>query len=360
MLRTATTSVLILLAACQATSPASQQQERWRWQMEQSQASLQRNVQQLRSLLAERAVDPACLAASGAFSLGAQSESAGTTELIARLQLLADQIEQLNATMSTPTARPLPAAHGSSASHASHKAASSTLEPLQRALLVIEQQHALHCENIANCSVPGYKLRQLLVTSERHAPTGLMLPKAGKVVTVMTTGTLEITERSLDVAVDGNGFFVVHDECGEQCFTRCGNLELNANGRLVTSTGAVLVSTVVVPNDTLEISIDPHGRVSGRRASNPDTATEFGCVQLARFLDASQLQRTRDGLLKADAGAAPAITAAPGSAGLGLLKQGFIERSNVQLTTELINLQSVQRQAITVRRVLAAHGIYTR
>lgn len=352
--------LLGLLAGCYAPAEGTTHGSDWRLQIEQSQAELQRDVGYLSTLIRTQAIQPPAIESETLLAMNGVVESAGTTELIARLAALADQVAQLNATMlNTGTARPADASHVRQ--HAIADAiATSDLAPLQRALQVLERQQALHCENIANANVPGYKLRQLQYTSELHESSGLRLPKASKEVMLMTTGVIEITQRSLDVAIDGDGFFAVRTIDEATRYTRGGSLQLVADGRLVAAAGAVLLPEVIVPADTLEISIDAKGDVTGRRASDPDHCTGFGWLELVCFANPGCLLPVHDGLFAAGPEAGAAVFGKPSIGGLGTVKQGFVERSNVQVVNELIQLQLVRRQLTMVRRVLAALGIYTR
>lgn len=160
---------------------------------------------------------------------------------------------------------------------------------------------------------------------------------------VFTTGTLEITERSLDVAIDGDGFFSVILPDGGIGYTRDGNFHLNAEGKLVTTAGNVLTPEIVVPSDLLEISIDPEGRVSGRTAGSPDTNTNFGQLNIQRFVNPSGMLAAGANVMRQTEASGPPTIGTPGSNGLGLLKQGFVERSNVQIVNELVNLIVAQR-----------------
>ena len=115
---------------------------------------------------------------------------------------------------------------------------------------------------------------------------------------------------------------------------------------------------ITVPNDTLEISIDPEGRVTGRTASCADTSLQFGRITLARLPCSSPPPLDRD-TFAAPAGTEPRF-GWPGDPGFALLKQGFLEGSNVQRTNELIELQLIAADITTLRRTLAAHGVYVR
>jgi flagellar basal-body rod protein FlgG len=160
---------------------------------------------------------------------------------------------------------------------------------------------------------------------------------------VFTTGTLEITERNLDVAIDGDGFFSVLLPDGSTGYTRDGGFHVNAAGKVVSGNGNILMPEITLPNDLLEISIDPEGRVSGRTAGSPDTATSFGQINIHRFVNPSGMLAVGANVVRPSEASGQPITGIPGQTGLGLLKQGFIERSNVQIVNELVNLIVAQR-----------------
>lgn len=229
---------------------------------------------------------------------------------------------------------------------------------LQRAILVVEQQRSLHIENLANVNTPGYRHRTLQLTTVLQPGTGLELPESRGVQLTCTTGTLEITERSLDVAIDGDGFFAVVRADGSTAYTRHGGFQVDANGTMVLGDGALVTPTMHVPNDTLEISIDPEGRVCVRTAGAPDRSTLLGRIQLHRFANPSALEPVGDNLLQASANTGAVLTANPGEGGVGLLKQGFVERSNVQMLHELVNIQVIERQLTALRRTLARFGVF--
>ena len=98
-----------------------------------------------------------------------------------------------------------------------------------------------------------------------------------------------------------------------------------------------------MPEDTLQISVDPEGRVLAQSASSPDTASEIGQIQLHRFINPSGMLSVGGNLLRpTDASGAP-VTGNPGLQGLGMLKPGYIEKSNVKIVNELVNLIVAQR-----------------
>ena len=216
--------------------------------------------------------------------------------------------------------------------------------------------------NIANVNTSGFKKSQASFedlfyvtlqspglargTNGDAVPIGTQIGSGTRLngtTKVFTTGTLEITERSLDVAIDGDGFFSVTLPDGQTGYTRDGNFHLNADGKLVTGSGNVLTPEITVPSDTLEISIDPEGRVSGRTAGSPDTSTQFGQLNIHRFVNPSGMLAAGSNVMRTTEASGQPTTGNPGANGLGLLKQGFIERSNVQIVNELVNLIVAQR-----------------
>ena len=216
--------------------------------------------------------------------------------------------------------------------------------------------------NIANVNTAGFKKSQasfedlFYVTlqapglargaGDTAVPIGTQIGSGTRLngtTKVFTTGTLEGTERSLDVAIDGEGFFSMTLPDGSTGYTRDGNFHVNAAGKLVSGTGNILIPDINVPNDTLDISIDPEGRVTGRTAGSPDTSTQFGQINIHRFVNPSGMIAVGANVLRPTEASGQPITGTPGQTGLGLLKQGFIERSNVQIVNELVNLIVAQR-----------------
>ncbi|MBK8099025.1 MAG: flagellar basal-body rod protein FlgG [Planctomycetes bacterium] len=216
--------------------------------------------------------------------------------------------------------------------------------------------------NIANVNTAGFKKSQasfedlLYVTlqspglakgaGDNPVPIGTQIGSGTRLngtTKVFSPGTLEITDRQLDVAIDGEGLFAVVLPDGTTGYTRDGAFHLNADGKLVTGQGNILIPEINVPSDLLEISIDPEGRVSGRTAGNPDGSTLFGQMTIHRFLNPSGMLAVGANVMRPTEASGQPITAAPGQNGLGTIKQGFIERSNVQIVNELVNLIVAQR-----------------
>lgn len=301
----------------------------------------------------------AALADRAATPFAGDFEPAGTIELNARLANLSRQLDEL--LLRVPAGE-----RGATATEATARraAAASSDEPgiavLQQALEVNEQMRLAILENLANVPTPGFKKRQVNMSTSLHPATGLQLPVAARIGSVFTAGALEITERALDVAIDGDGFFVVALPDGRLGYTRDGCFHVDADGKLVSAAGCVVQPETTIPSDALEVSIDPQGVVAGRTAGAPDRSTRFGAIELARFMDPSTLVAAGHGAMRASETTGNPVTGQPGAQGLGVLKQGFVERSNVQVVHELVNLQLVQRQRTVLLRALAEQGVFVR
>lgn len=209
--------------------------------------------------------------------------------------------------------------------------------------------HDLRCrvalENLANVGTCAWKRRIVRTTTQSIVGadgTPHAMPVLVGVESVFAQGALELTQRALDLAIDGEGFFAVLGLDGTTGYTRAGSLQVNADGKLVTSTGQFLLPEITLPSDTLEIAVDPEGRVAGRTAGSPDTSTQFGQLTLHRFVNPAGLRVDGETFRATDDSGAP-ITGQPGSAGLGMLKQGFLERSNVENARETMDLQIGER-----------------
>lgn len=180
--------------------------------------------------------------------------------------------------------------------------------------------------------------------------TGVSIGLGSKVSNVQSDfgqGAFQQTGRELDVAIEGNGFFQVIDPSGQTLFTRAGNLNINANGQLVigsAATGRLLDPAITVPAEAVGIEISPVGEVFIREVGDAQL-TSVGTVQLATFLNTDGLLKLGENLYsETDASGAPQ-TGNPGDTGLGLgvLRQRFLEASNVEPVQELIDLITTQR-----------------
>lgn len=209
------------------------------------------------------------------------------------------------------------------------------------ALEVQAQIRDVHLANLANVDTIGWKRR---VPQIRAVPidavSGAEVPVFVGTTADFSAGTLEVSNRWLDLAVDGEGMFAVLLADGTLGYTRNGSFQVDAGGRIVTREGRALVPMIIVPSDVLEICIDPEGKVCGRTAADPDRTTAFGTIQLHRFANCDGLESIGDATFRSCDAAGPPASSAPGSNGFGHLKQGFLERSNVERIRELVALDA--------------------
>jgi flagellar basal-body rod protein FlgG len=185
-------------------------------------------------------------------------------------------------------------------------------------------------------------------SSGQYTATGTAIGLGSRVSSVQTElrqGAFQQTERELDVAIEGRGFFQVLDPTGEVLYTRAGNFSVNADGQLVlgsAATGRLLEPSIVIPEDATAISISPEGVVSVRQPGTP-TMSQVGDLELVTFINPEGLLKLGENLFaESDASGAP-TTGTPGQEGLGLLRQGSLEASNVEPVRELIDLITTQR-----------------
>ncbi len=214
--------------------------------------------------------------------------------------------------------------------------------------------------NLANINTAGFKRSQLdfqdliyvkvsepgqEVESGIVGPSGLELGsgvKAASTLKVFTQGEMENTGRSLDLAIEGDGFFQVSMPSGETRYTRDGTFRINADGTMVTSSGYALEPAISIPADWQSISIGKDGTVSVIAGSS-NTPSVVGTINLARFANPSGLSSDGGNLMSETQASGSATTATAGQSGLGTIQQGFLEKSNVQMVKELVNLITAQR-----------------
>ena len=157
-----------------------------------------------------------------------------------------------------------------------------------------------------------------------------------------TQGTLTTTGNSLDLAIEGAGYFQVQMPDGRNAYTRAGDFNLSAEGNLVTSDGMPVQPQIQIPQGATAVSIGADGTVSAQIAGTSDL-TEVGRLELARFTNSAGLQSIGNNLLlETPASGAPQIGAA-GAEGRGGLRSGALEASNVNVVEELVDMIETQR-----------------
>jgi flagellar basal-body rod protein FlgG len=157
-----------------------------------------------------------------------------------------------------------------------------------------------------------------------------------------TQGGLNNTGNSLDVAINGRGFFQVLMPDGSFGYTRDGSFKMSAEGELVTASGYKVQPGITIPSGAQSISIGADGVVSAQVAGQ-SSPTQIGTLQLTDFVNPAGLQPRGENLLSESAASGPAQSSTPGLNGLGSLQEGFLEGSNVNVVEELVNMIETQR-----------------
>ena len=214
--------------------------------------------------------------------------------------------------------------------------------------------------NLANVSTNGFKraravfedllyqtLRQPGAQSSQQTqlPSGLQLGTGVRPVAterIFTQGNLQQTGNSRDVAIQGEGFFQVLLPDGTTAYTRDGAFQSDSQGQLVTSSGFSVQPAITIPPNTLNITIARDGVVSAL-VSGSVTPTQVGSIQLVGFINPAGLQSLGENLYLQTASSGTPNPNTPGTNGLGLLNQGYVETSNVNVVEELVNMIQTQR-----------------
>jgi len=214
--------------------------------------------------------------------------------------------------------------------------------------------------NLANVSTNGYKrsravfedllyqtLRQPGAQSSQQTqiPTGLQLGTGAKPVAVariFTQGNVQKTDNSLDIAVQGNGFFQVLLPDGTTAYTRDGSFQKDNQGQIVTADGFPLQPNITIPANALSLSVGQDGTVTVTQPASA-AATQIGTIQLATFINPGGLQSIGQNLFLETAASGTPTPNTPGTNGAGIVSQGYVETSNVNVAEELVTMIQTQR-----------------
>jgi len=215
--------------------------------------------------------------------------------------------------------------------------------------------------NIANMNTTAYNRRlpeftDLLYQSLQRVgtfssdnntivPSGVQLGlgvKTTSVYRVTEQGPLNNTNNSLDLAIQGKGYFQVLLPNGTTAYTRDGTFQLSPQGQIVTGEGYTVLPGITVPNNALSVTINNSGQVlvSLDGQVQPSVA---GQLTLANFPNEAGLEAQGNNLFLQTASSGNSIVASPGSTGFGTILQGYLEQSNVNVVSEITNLISAQR-----------------
>ena len=214
--------------------------------------------------------------------------------------------------------------------------------------------------NLANVSTNGYKrshavfedllyqnLRQsgAASTQQTQLPTGLQLGTGVRPVATarnFSQGNLQQSGNNLDLAINGQGFFQIAMPDGSVGYTRDGSFQVDAQGQIVNANGHPVSPSITVPATAQNVTIAVDGTVS---ASMPGSSTpqQLGQIQLASFVNPAGLDPKGNNIFVETAASGNPQTGNAGANGLGVLNQGYVETSNVNVVEELVAMIQTQR-----------------
>jgi flagellar basal-body rod protein FlgG len=218
---------------------------------------------------------------------------------------------------------------------------------------------ATTANNLANAATVGFKrdtvvFEDLLYQVERQPgaqssqntqlPSGMQIGTGVRVIGTQkefTEGSLEITGNSLDVAINGRGFFEILQSDGTSAYTRNGQFQLSSDGEIVNSRGMILQPAITVPDDAQTVSISTDGIVEATSADG--SVQNLGTIQVINFTNPAGLLAIGSNLFTETAASGSPQAGTAGSDGLGSIEQGTLENSNVDVVQELVNMITTQR-----------------
>jgi flagellar basal-body rod protein FlgF len=219
------------------------------------------------------------------------------------------------------------------------------------AMDAIMQNHDVVAQNLAHATVPGYRRRGLTFEVAGSDPSGkggsggakqIQGPRPGRIYSSFEAGSLEYTGNPLDLAIKGDGFFVVQGPKGT-LYTRNGSFQIGANGQLQTKQGLPVQTSsgsIQLPPDITTITVEPDGTLMADK-------TKVGQIKLVKFADPKQLEPAGTTLFNAPANVQP-------QAAVAKVEQGYREGSNVQIVNELVSMIAGMRHYEALQRALHA------
>lgn len=214
--------------------------------------------------------------------------------------------------------------------------------------------------NLANVGTTGFKRSRAVfedlmyqnvrqsggqTSDQTRMPSGLQIGTGVRVVAterIHTQGNPTKTDNPKDVAINGGGFFQVLMPDGTAAYTRDGSFQSDASGQLVTSSGYPVQPAITMPQSATSMTIGRDGTVSVIQAGST-ASVQVGQIQLATFLNPAGLQSNGENLYVETDASGGANQTAPGQNGAGVLNQGYVESSNVNVVEELVNMIQTQR-----------------
>lgn len=231
--------------------------------------------------------------------------------------------------------------------------------------------------NLANSSTTGFRqlrlqfhdmIYQNMVTpgaaqGQSTSSAGLQIglgTKTAATEVINTQGSLTETDNQYDLAISGAGFFQIQRADGSTVYTRDGQFHLDSQGTMVTADGDTLIPTITIPSNATAVTITTDGTVNAT-LSGQTAASTLGQIQLATFPNPGGLELLGGNLLQQTLTSGDPIVGTPGgTTGLGTLQQKYLENSNVEVTTEFVQMILAQRAYEANSKVIkAADDMYS-
>ncbi|WP_029521045.1 flagellar basal-body rod protein FlgG [Persephonella sp. IF05-L8] len=218
--------------------------------------------------------------------------------------------------------------------------------------------------NIANVNTVGFKRSRanfedliyqnlkdpgVMSSNETRVPSGIQIGlgvKLSDVTKIFTQGSLMKTDKQLDIAIQGEGFFKIELPGGGEAYTRAGNFQIDNEGYVVTPNGYRLSPNIQItaPETLISLDISPNGKVYAvRNEGGQETVEELTDIKLYKFINPTGLKAIGENLFVRTEASGEAIEGDPNTDGFGKLAQGFLEASNVNIVEEMVNLIVAQR-----------------
>ncbi len=214
--------------------------------------------------------------------------------------------------------------------------------------------------NLANVNTTGFKrskmeFQDLVYQTLRGSgnsqelgavlPTELQIGHGVRPIAIQKSfeqGNILLSGNPLDLSIDGEGFFQVSKPDGSILYTRDGSFKVSPDGLMVTSDGYPVEPSIIIPSDTVDVSIARDGTVSVTLIGETEPQT-LGQIELVRFVNPAGLSSLGQNLLKETVASGPPVFGNPGSEGMGQVSQGYLESSNVQIVEEMVSMIVAQR-----------------
>jgi flagellar basal-body rod protein FlgG len=240
----------------------------------------------------------------------------------------------------------------------------------QTGLSAQDKQLSALSNNLSNVATNGFKRDRVVFedllyqiyrqpggnsTQDTLLPSGMQMGTGVRTVgsqKMFTQGALQNTEETLDVAINGRGFFQIQMPDGTISYTRDGQFQMSSEGQLVTTNGLIVAPGISIPINASTVTIGTDGTVTAVIAGET-ASTQVGNLTLVDFANPAGLQAMGGNLFRETIASGSPQESAPGQNGLGMVEQGMLENSNVDVVEELVNMITTQRAYEMNSRVIS-------